>query len=45
VSVGLVIAALMAFVLFETLAPFGADTARLGALFLIGAAAWVLTNP
>ncbi len=41
----LVIAALTAFVLFEKLAPLGKYSARLGALALIGAAAWVLTNP
>jgi predicted metal-binding membrane protein len=40
----LVIAALMAFVLFEKLAPLGAYSARIGALVLIGAAAWVLAG-
>ncbi len=40
----LVIAALMAFVLVEKLAPFGAYTARLGAVVLIGAAAWILAR-
>ena len=34
----------MAFVLFEKLAPLGAYSARLGALALIGAAAWVLAG-
>jgi predicted metal-binding membrane protein len=40
----LVIAALMMFVLFEKLAPFGAHGARLGAIILIGAAAWVMAR-
>jgi predicted metal-binding membrane protein len=40
----LVIAALMTFVLFEKLAPFGALGARLGAIVLIGAAAWIMTR-
>ena len=39
-----VIAALMTFVLFEKLAPFGAHSARFGAVVLIGAAAWIMTR-
>jgi predicted metal-binding membrane protein len=39
-----VIAALMTFVLFEKLAPFGTYTARLGAIVLIGAAAWIMAR-
>ena len=35
-------AALMTFVLFEKLAPFGAYGARLRAIVLIGAAAWII---
>ncbi len=40
----LVIAALMTFVLFEKLAPFGAYSARIGAIALIAAAVWILAR-
>jgi len=39
-----VIAALMAFVRFEKLAPFGAYGARLGAIVLTAAAVWIMAR-
>jgi len=38
----LVIAALMMFVLFEKLTPFGVQGARIGALSLLAAGVWIL---